>query len=210
MALIALAPSLCVHPQSETSRSSIQIDSFGMTPNGDFRSRADLFMQELLNQPDSRALIVVYGSPMQIASRRRLINNHFSYFRKFPLSRMDVRVGGNISPFRTDFWLIPAGAAPPEVKPEAWIEVDFGSVTVAVGKRKIASFFADKKKACSDQVYIINYGSAKQIAQREMWFRKTRISCGYDGPRITLVNGGPGPVRTVMWLVPPGAENPTP
>jgi hypothetical protein len=109
-------------------------------------------------------------------------------------------------------WLIPAGAAPPELKPEAWIEVEFGRSTVAQAKRNINHFFgAKERKICSNQAYIINYGTPQQVAQREKWIRSTRMSCGFDAPRITLVNGGnTGTVRTVMWLVPPGAENPKP
>ena len=68
----------------------------------------------------------------------------------------------------------------------------------------------EARKLSNDQAYVINYGTPAQIAQRETWIRDAIVFRRFDSYRITLVKGGSGPVRTVMWLVPPGAENPTP
>lgn len=189
----------------------VLIDSFGMTPNGDFRARADVFIQELQSSRyrDSRALIIVYGSPTQVDSRKRLIRHHFS-IRPFPNSRLEVKVGGNVSAFRTDLWLIPAGAAMPQLKPEAWIEVEFGRVYRTQAKKKLEDFLLSLIKYSSHTAIVVNYGPPDQVSIRERWLRDQYHNRRYDPSRVTLVNDGSGPVRTVMWLVPPGAENPIP
>jgi hypothetical protein len=207
LALVLLP--VCFHAQSGTPKISVQVDSSGLITNGDFRARADTFIQELSAEPDSRGLIVIYGSPPQVAARKRLINHHFRT-RMFPLSRLDVKVGGNVSEFQTDFWLIPAGAKPPEIKPEAWIAGEFGLVYKTAADKGIKTFFEVSRKLPDHQAYVVNYGSPAQVAMREKWFTNNLSLRSRPPDRITLVNGGPGPVRTVMWLVPPGAKTPNP
>jgi hypothetical protein len=115
-----------------------------------------------------------------------------------------------VSEFRTDFWLIPAGAAPPDIKPEAWISREVGPATKSTLVRAVNAVINESFKFDRHQTYIINYGTSAQVAQRERWIRNAITFRHFDGTRITLVNGGPGPVRTLFWLVPPGAENPIP
>ena len=63
-----------------------------------------------------------------------------------------------------------------------------------------------------NQLYIINYGSNKEIAFRERVMTNSISFRRFDRPRITLVRGGPdrGGSRTVVWRVPSGADNPEP
>lgn len=208
---VVFALAFCFHAgaQTETSKSAVLIDSFGRGPNGDFKGRADYFMSELTNRPESHGLIIIYGPPREVEARKRLCVNHFT-FRRFPVSRLSYKVGGNVSEFRTDFWLIPTGAAPPEIKPEAWIAGEFGRAYKKDAMKTIDGFFAELRNLDNHQAYIISYGTPSEIALRERWIRDSIVFRRFDGPRITLVNGGTGPVRTVMWLVPPSAANPTP
>jgi putative aminopeptidase FrvX len=65
---------------------------------------------------------------------------------------------------------------------------------------------------CDVQIYVINYGSDREIARRERHIRnsmpKLRV---FDCSRRTLVRGGLGQgPNTVIWKVPPGAEYPAP
>lgn len=197
------------HAQDEKQTKAFLVDSFGLMPNGDFKGRADVYMSETRRYPESRALIVLYGPSRQIAARKQLIKDHFS-FRRFPMAQLETKIGGNVSEFRTEFWIIPAGAAPPDIKPEAWIAAEFGRVYKRDAVKKISSFFAEMRKLTDHQGYVITYGTPAEIAMREKWITGSISFRTYGSARITLVNGGPGPVRTVMWLVPPGAENPTP
>lgn len=197
------------HAQDEKQTKAFLVASFGLLPNGDFKGQAEVYMSETRRYPESRALIVLYGPSRQIAARRQLIKDHFS-FRRFPMAQLETKIGGNVSEFRTEFWVIPSGAAPPEIKPEAWIHGEFGRVYRTQGMMQLSAFFKELSKLGTAQAYIINYGTPQQIKIREKWILDSFSFRGVDRPRITVVNGGPGPVRTVMWLVPHGAENPTP
>ncbi|MBS1795069.1 MAG: hypothetical protein JSS81_14515 [Acidobacteria bacterium] len=64
-------------------------------------------------------------------------------------------------------------------------------------------------------IYIMNYGTDKEIAAREKQLRRAIALLKYDASRITIVRGGGwspngAGVWTKFWLVPPGAENPQP
>ena len=59
--------------------------------------------------------------------------------------------------------------------------------------------------------YIINYGRASDVARREKQIRNSINFRRYDAIRIIIVNGGKARVlKTVFWIVPEGAEPPTP
>jgi len=204
-----LALGFQAHAQVDKQTKAFLVDSFGLLPNGDFKGRADVFMHEAKQYPGSRLLIILYGPYRHIQARKRLIKEHFS-FRRFPMAELETKVGGNVSEFRTEFWIIPKGAAPPEIEPEAWIAAEFGRVYKRDAVKKISSFFAEIRKLPDHQGYVITYGTPAEIAMREKWITDSISFRTYGSARITLVNGGPGPVRTVMWLVPPGAENPKP
>ena len=64
------------------------------------------------------------------------------------------------------------------------------------------------------QGYIINYGTDKEIANRERQIRKAINFRKYDASRVTLVRGGANPegtgVLTKVWIVPAGATPPNP
>jgi hypothetical protein len=59
-------------------------------------------------------------------------------------------------------------------------------------------------------LYIINYGTSNQIEKREQMEIQLLPGGEYDCSRKVLVRGGPGAVRTVVWKVPPGADDPIP
>ena len=63
-----------------------------------------------------------------------------------------------------------------------------------------------------NRLYIINYGSNKEIAFREKVITDSIAFRNFDRPRITLVRGGldDGAPRTVVWRVPEGADEPKP
>lgn len=195
--------------QTGTYSTATLIDSIGPTANGDLRGRFDLLLAEVANNPDSKALVYVHGTPAQIVGRTRYYRNQLA-FRGFDAKRIVFVSGRNVGDVRTDMWLIPAGAALPELNPEAWIFREIGRAYKAAVTKGMSDLDKEAQQLPDHQSYIINYGTSAQIAQREKWIRDAIVFRRFDSYRITLVNGGPGPVRTVMWLVPPGAENPKP
>ena len=60
--------------------------------------------------------------------------------------------------------------------------------------------------------YIINYGTPAQIRSRERQIDKALAFRNYDRSRVVIVNGGNrgNGVETVFWIVPAGADAPTP
>lgn len=64
------------------------------------------------------------------------------------------------------------------------------------------------------QGYIINYGSDREVARRERQLQKAITFLGIDRSRVTIVRGGPTTngerVWTKVYIVPSGADNPTP
>jgi len=61
------------------------------------------------------------------------------------------------------------------------------------------------------QGYIINYGTDKEIARREKQIRESITFRRIDSYRLTFVRAvNNGTLKTVFWIVPRGAEPPTP
>ena len=207
--LCVLAVPSLAFGQTTSPDQATMLDSFGSVPNGDLRGRLDLFLATLQNQPKSKGLVYVHGTPAQISARTRLVQNHIG-FRRFDPSRVAFIPGRNVGAVRLDLWIVPSGAPDPEIKIEAWIFREFGPTTKAATMKTMSDLDKEARKLSDHQSYIINYGTPAQIAQREKWIRAAIPFHSFDALRITLVNGGPGPGRTVIWLVPPGAENPTP
>lgn len=204
-----LYSALSLRAQTTEDRSARLIDQFGPLANGDFRGRMDLLLAEISNNSGSTAIIFTRGTPDQIAARTRYYKNQIG-FRRFDAARIKFISGRNVGDIRTDMWLIPSGAPEPDFLPEAWIYKEIGSSNKSVLSAAMKTVVEESSRLGNHGTHIINYGTVVQVAQRERWIRNALAFHRFDSSRTTIVNGGPGPVRTVMWLVPPGAANPTP
>jgi len=99
----------------------------------------------------------------------------------------------------------------PQETPKAIKFDEFEKATNGYVKMKMDVFFVELRNNPAAQGYIINYGTDREIAKREKQIRNSITFCRYDASRITLVRGGNREViKTDLWLVPPGAESPTP
>jgi len=199
-------------PQPEPQKSEAKlVGSFGKVTNGQIRSELDSFLADLyMNNDGRRGLVVNYGSYSELVARKKLIDTHIN-FRKFDSARVEFIMGGSITQFRTDLWIILSRAAPPRLDPEAYTAAEFARVNKITAVRIINGFFVELDKNRDCQAYIINYGNDAQIRTRERWITDNINFRRFDPPRITLVRGGrKGGLRTVMWIVPPGAELPVP
>ncbi len=88
--------------------------------------------------------------------------------------------------------------------------LEIGNVSGKEFKHKFNEHKDWKDCDSDNQLYIINYGTDKQIEQREKLEVDLLSDRGYDCARRTLVRGGAGNIRTVIWKIPPGADYPTP
>ncbi len=79
---------------------------------------------------------------------------------------------------------------------------------------RIHNLFVELDNNPNAQGYIINYGTDKEIINRERQIKKAISSLKLDANRLTTVRGGENPLGagawTKVWIVPPGAEFPSP
>jgi hypothetical protein len=91
---------------------------------------------------------------------------------------------------------------------------EFGKLPDDEVKARIDALYTALGNEPNAQGYIINYGTDREIAARERQIQKAIAFRKYDPSRVTIVRGGANPngagVWTKVWIVPPGAENPTP
>ena len=88
---------------------------------------------------------------------------------------------------------------------------EFGNKPNDEIRNSIDQFIIDLQNNPNATGYIINYGSARDVAAREKIIRNQIDFRNFDRSRITIINGGVEPeVRTQLYRVPQGAEPPTP
>jgi hypothetical protein len=98
-----------------------------------------------------------------------------------------------------------------QTAPKAYKFAEFGKMSQADVKEKMEGFLVELAKDRSPQGYIITYGSPRAIAARRKQLTNSITFSNPDPTRMTYIDGGPEKtVRTIMWIVPPGAEPPTP
>ena len=104
-------------------------------------------------------------------------------------------------------------ASGPVATPEGPVLIDeFGALPNDDIRGRLDQFFAELSNNPTNQGYIINYGTDREIAARERLITNHIAFRNFDRSRITLVRGGDtgdGP-RTKLYRIPPGAENPAP
>ena len=89
----------------------------------------------------------------------------------------------------------------------------FGRLPNDEVKARIYALFITLGSEPNSKGYVINYGTDKEIVMRESQIRKAIIYLKLDLKRVEIVRGGISSnegVWTVVWVVPPGADNPQP
>lgn len=89
---------------------------------------------------------------------------------------------------------------------------EFGAIPNDDVRGRLDAFFSVLSQNPTDQGYIINYGTDREIAARERLITNHIAFRKFDRTRITLVRGGDtgSGVNTKLYRIPPGAENPAP
>jgi hypothetical protein len=103
--------------------------------------------------------------------------------------------------------------APIEAKPTAQLVDEFGKMPNDDIRGRLDNFFTELSNNPTNQGYIINYGTDREIAARERLITNHIAFRNFDRGRITLVRGGASPdgePRTKLYRIPPGADNPAP
>lgn len=96
-------------------------------------------------------------------------------------------------------------------KKEAYKFFEYEKISDVLLKEKFTEFYNELKKEDVSQGFIINYGTAKEVAKRENKIRNLINFRDDDMPRLTFVQGGnSNKPKTIFWIVPEGAEPPKP
>jgi len=103
-------------------------------------------------------------------------------------------------------------SAPVATRPQATLIDEFGKAPNDDVKARVDNFYIQLNNNPSAQGYIINYGTPAEIKARRAQIMKAITFRKYDPNRVTFVDGGDtgAGVNTKFWLVPAGADNPTP
>jgi len=91
-----------------------EVDTFGKLATDDVKVRVQNFYTTLANEPTSQGYIIIYGTPKEIAARRKQITTAITFLKLDP-SRVTIVEGGDkgTGP-ETHFWVVPPGATPPQ------------------------------------------------------------------------------------------------
>lgn len=94
---------------------------------------------------------------------------------------------------------------------QAYIFAELGRANDKKVVEQFSKFDQLLNEQFNSQGFIINYGTDKELAKREKQIRNSIRFRKYDATRITLVRGGNlAKFKSVFWIVPAGAETPTP
>lgn len=99
-----------------------------------------------------------------------------------------------------------------DTRPTAELVDEFGKLANDDVRARLDAFFVTLQNNPTNQGYIINYGTDREIAARERLITNHIAFRRFDRSRITLVRGGDlgTGINTKLYRVPPGAENPAP
>lgn len=87
------------------------IEEFAAVPNGRVRLYLDIFFNTLQNNPSAEGYVLTYGARKDVGRREKLFRNHIA-FRRADSSRLKFVRGKGVE-FKTQLWIVPAGAEPP-------------------------------------------------------------------------------------------------
>jgi len=198
-------------PNQNEPPKAFKVDELGNLPNGHMKALIDSFFSNLMNDSTALGYIITYGSEREGARRERFLRNYMT-MRNFDQSKIKLVNGGITKDINTELWIVPAKAESPKLTPALRKFDEFGLVRNNEIKVRYEKFLNKLIAENRSQGYIMNYGTNKAIAARERQLRNSsNWRCGYDCSRITYVKGGSARrLKTVFWLVPEGAEPPTP
>ncbi len=162
--------------------------------------------------PDASLSVRVYARPGEPRKSAEALKKQYKeYFRKIDSKGVLAGTGGYRRQITTELWVIGKDGLIPQPSPDepfvAEKADEIGEVTRSEFDERIQRFWNLLIDEGETAAYIVNYGTASQIAKRETDIQNS-LSRRHL-PRITVVRvDNADGVNTVLWLVPPTAENP--
>ncbi len=99
-----------------------------------------------------------------------------------------------------------------DTPPRSELVDEFGPLQNDDVRARLDAYFVELQNNPTNQGYIINYGTDREIAARERLINNHITFRRFDRSRITMVRGGDlgAGISTKLYRVPPGADNPNP
>ncbi len=203
--------------EQKNETKSYLCSEFGPNPIGHIKSQLDGCWAETDKTPKAQSYIINYGSDKELSRRERVIRSYIN-FRKLNSSKITIIKGGKEKEIRTQLWIVPEGAEHPNISkdekadlPKAAKFEEFGQVSNGELRYFTDKFFLELANKPDARGYIINYGKTKLALNRERVLRDRINLRRIPEARIKFIRGGnKREVTTELWIVPEGAEPPTP
>lgn len=216
--LVLTVMSSFVFAQTENKPQPIKFDEFGDIQETGWKEKLDQFHEASLKIAEVQSYIIIYT---KIGQERKLADSLAKKYLDFLVReriidppRIVVTYGGYRINQTTELWLIPPKAEPPIPTPDEKFKAELFAEVLDLNSDELkAKYESFQETLFQDWVtgYIISYGTNEQVEEQQRLIRQVRTLCRYDSTRITFVNGGDtGKPKTVFWLIPIGAESPTP
>ena len=208
-------------PFSETKPQNIteafRFEKLGIHSERFYQWIFDEFFGVLKNRENLNAYILINANDSDYAAFEAKIRKYES-FAKINSERIFFIKGKPQSPMTSELWFVPKGAELPKITPKAEKIDEFGIISNSEWRRrmKVIGKKAREIKDGDSQLFIINYGTEKEIAVAEQLIQKylyenCRDCFGYSNFKINYIRGGfAKKARRVFWIVPAGAELPKP
>lgn len=205
-------PNVINNEESDLLPKATNFAAFGNVTSGDIKALIDGFFLELQNDSTAQGYIVNSGINKEVLRRERFLRNYFA-MRRYDLSRISFITKVNTGEIKTELWIVPTGAALPDLleNKKATKFNEFGYVSNGNVRYFMDIFFQELFSNADSKGYIINYGKPSEIVQRERILRNRINLRRFNASRIKFVRGGnKKEFITELWIVPQGAEPPTP
>lgn len=224
--LILVLMSSAAFAQTEEKPKAYLFDEFGQISQKEVKQRAEK-LRKKLQEPASKngglgAYLIFYSGDkqkslrnMEILIRDVLFDNCRDCYGFSGPGIVFVQ-GGEAKEQKVQFWIVPIGADPPELisdePPKANKIDEFGEVSDRYFNWSLDNFLEKLRKVKTATGYVLNYGSDEEVSLRINKINK-HFGCRdcLTDMRIVIMNGGTREtLRTELWIVPEGAEPPTP
>jgi len=175
------------------------------------------YVGKLKSQKNANGYILINADNSEYAEFEKKFRKYVSLANLDPESIIFVK-GKPQNPMTSELWFVPKELKSPDFTRKAEKIDEFGKLSRAVWKSrmKVIAEKANAIKYDGSQLFIISYGSRKDIATAESLiekylFENCRDCFGYNNFKINFVRGKlTAKARRVFWIVPDGAEPPKP
>lgn len=198
--LILILFSSIAFPRTHDTPLAVKFDEFEAATIGDIKSRIDKYYSKLADDPNSRGLILNFGTSKDISVRVKQIQQ-IIIFRHFNPYRLTLDKGGYSKKIVTELWIIPPGAETPQFETETVKMSEFSIVRNTKMNSSLANFVAEFFSNPKQRGYILNHGSASDISKREKYIKKYLLAHRLDLSRVMFLKDENDKImKTELWL----------